>query len=95
MSKFLATSDANGHEAADPIAFLVELEINTPFQLYSEILKKLEFSQPGVMRRGGSIKEILADLQKLGIRGQILSTGRKSEYKDTDLEVYKLISGNY
>lgn len=75
-------------EGLNPIADLVDV-----FNSSELILKTLEKTQVGVMRMGGSWREIMKDGN---IEFNHLSTGRKSDYtKDEyDLE-YKLISGNY
>lgn len=87
--KVLFSNDANGHEFADPYCTLIEISLS----ITKEQMKKLEYSQLGVMRRGGSWKEIMEDGN---IQYTLISSGRFSQYKEEDYnELYKLISGNY
>jgi len=75
-------------ESANPVANLVEV-----FNTSETIMKKLELSQVGVSRRGGSWREIMDDGN---IKFNHLSKGKKSDYDSSDYDLeYKLISGNY
>ena len=87
--KILFLDDCNMFEGHDPLAFLVEI----PSEINSSILHSLEESQIGVMRIGGSWREIMKDGK---IEHTLISSGRKSDYSNKDYdEEYKLISGNY
>lgn len=89
-------SDANGYEADDPYAYKVAIYVSddVPTELLINAMKYLELKQIGVGRRGGDYREILVELQKMGIESKLLSSGRKSDFDERD-QYYKLISGNY
>lgn len=91
--KILFTDDCNMHYGNNPLGTLVEL---SEF-IDKEELHKLEFNQVGVMRRGGSWKELLQDLEKeRGITYTVLAEGRAKEIPQWyNYWEYRVISGNY
>jgi hypothetical protein len=77
------------HEGHDPRAYLVEIPKHVSFTT----MEKLEYSQIGVMRLGGSWHKIMVDGN---IEHRLISEGRQSDYTKGDYDdVYRVISGNY
>ena len=94
--QFLITSDSNGFEGHDPLAYLTSWPYEIKEEVLFEILKVLENKQLGIGRHGGSIKELCTDVQKyFRVNMTVLEKGRKSEFKDKKFPEYKLVSGNY
>ena len=89
LKKVLILDACNGYERQDPEAFLVE----TSAVINEKIMKSLELEQPGALRTGGDWRRIFADGE---IEYKLLSSGRKSKYKEGDYDwIYNVASGNY
>lgn len=93
-------SDANGHEYANPLCTLVTLkEVNTiPI---TNPMYDLELTQVGVNRRGGSWKELCADMIVKGLISNYTEVKQfrwaefPREARKSGTILYYLISGNY